>query len=263
MLTKKKPIYAALVLILAMLACNMPSAQASPEDLVATITAQALLVQNGQGNAPTSTPESGFTATPEFTPTNTLTPTPSVPMVSVSQNTNCRTGPGTEYDLIGALLIGQTAEVVGKSTATNYWIINTPGSSGTCWLWGNYATVTGNTAILAEWPIPPTPTPSLPAAPQTFKVHITCNMVNNPFIHNEVHIQLTWVDVATNESGYRVYRDGGLLATLGANETGYSDTTSLPAIWLIGDPPPSVTYGVEAFNGAGKSAFKDKTVTCP
>jgi hypothetical protein len=165
--------------------------------------------------------------------------------------------------LIGALLIGQTAEVVGKNTPSNYWIIKTPGSSGICWLWGQYATITGNLTLLNEYPVPPTPTPSLPLAPKEFKVQISCNMVNNPFLHNEVHIQLSWVDVATNESGYKVYRDGSLLATLGANETSFSDTTSLAAIWLVGDPPPSVTYAIEAYNGAGKSSLKDKTVSCP
>ncbi len=267
MLKKKQILYSSISLIIAMLACNMPSSQPSEENLAMTITAQALLLQNEQNpadaGAVTSTSEPSFTSTPEFTPTVALTPTPSVPTASVSQNTNCRTGPGTEYDLIGALLIGQTAEVIGKNTPSSYWVIKTPGGSGFCWLWGQFATVSGNTTNLPEYPVPATPTPSLPAAPKEFKVQISCNMVNNPFIHNEVKIKLSWVDVANNEQGYKIYRDGSLLATLGANETSFSDTTSLAAIWLIGDPPPSVTYGVEAFNGAGKSNLKDKTVSCP
>jgi hypothetical protein len=69
--------------------------------------------------------------------------------------------------------------------------------------------------------------------------------------------------VATNEEGYKVYRDNALLATLGANETSFSDDTTLPGIWLVGDPPPSVEYSVEAFNGAGKSNDKSKSVSCP
>jgi hypothetical protein len=54
-----------------------------------------------------------------------------------------------------------------------------------------------------------------------------------------------WNDTATNESGYRVYRDGNLIATLGANATGYTDSPP------YGGP---YTYGVEAFNAAGASS---------
>ena len=103
--------------------------------------------------------------TSTFTPTISITTTPTVPIVSVSVNTNCRTGPGTVYDLIGALLVGERAVVVGKYTARNYWIINNPDRSGTCWLWGEYATVLGNTAGLPEYASPPTPTPSITPTP--------------------------------------------------------------------------------------------------
>lgn len=58
-------------------------------------------------------------------------------------------------------------------------------------------------------------------------------------------VMLGWVDVADNEEGYRVYRDGALIATLGANASGYTDQ---PA---YGGP---YTYGVEAYNSTGASA---------
>ncbi len=58
-------------------------------------------------------------------------------------------------------------------------------------------------------------------------------------------VTLSWIDVADNEDGYRVYRNGNLIATLGANETGYTDNPP------YGGP---YTYGAEAFNEAGASA---------
>ena len=73
---------------------------------------------------------------PTPTPTGTTLP---VPKVSVSVGTNCRTGPGKTYAYIGELKVGETAEVVGKKTSYNYWIIKNPSASGTCWLWGEYA----------------------------------------------------------------------------------------------------------------------------
>jgi hypothetical protein len=111
-----------------------------------------------------STPTATFTAV--STPTQTLTPspvftaTPIVPQVSVSVATNCRVGPGKVYDRVGALLVGQVAEVVGRDYTGNYWYIHNPNhSNGFCWLWGEYATVTGNFAALPMFTPPPTPTP--------------------------------------------------------------------------------------------------------
>jgi hypothetical protein len=108
------------------------------------------------------------TLTPIFipTPTGTLTPspiftfTPAVPQISVSVATNCRTGPGKVYDRVGTLLVGQVAEVVGRDYTGNYWFIRNPNQSGGfCWLWGEYATVTGTFAVLPILTPPPTPTP--------------------------------------------------------------------------------------------------------
>lgn len=250
-----RAVFALNVLLIAALSCTLSSSQ-SP-DLAATITAQALTLQ-----APSGTPEAS--ATPTDTPTITPTSTPSVPQVSVSSATNCRTGPSTAYDLIFTMNPGQTAEVVGKHTPSGYWIIKNP-AGGTCWLWGQYATVTGNVAGLSEVPQPPTPTPSEPAAPKNFHATSSCTASGVLFTSN-IHVSLTWTDEATNEDGYHIFRRDALLATLGANSTSFeNDTTIRSLILLIGTPhaPPTITYGVEAFNGAGHSATKEVSIGCP
>jgi hypothetical protein len=81
-------------------------------------------------------------------------------MVIVSRATNCRFGPGTIYDLLGVLLVGETTEVTARSSAPNYWIVNNPDRAGECWLWAQYATVSGDTSVLPLRTPPPTPTPS-------------------------------------------------------------------------------------------------------
>lgn len=115
------------------------------------------------GSIPTATltlvPSLTLTPTVTFTPTITLTPTLEKPMVSVSVNTNCRTGPGKIYAINGALLVNEEAEVVGKSPDGEYWIIKNPDRAGECWLWGYYATVKGPTDALPVITPPPTPTP--------------------------------------------------------------------------------------------------------
>jgi len=238
-------------LIAALSACNLPSGQATETptpDLALTVTALA----NG-GDTPEVPQE---TATPEFTATPELTFTPSVPEVTVSQNTNCRTGPSVQYDNIGALLINQTGIVVGKSTQTGYWIINNPGKSGTCWLYPQYATVSGNTANLPEYPVPPTPTPSptptftpspTPSAPAPV-TNVTMDMVCPNASHSGT---LKWEDKSNNEDGFNIYINNALVASIPANSTSYVVAASPGGPFPLGI---ASKFEVEAFNGAGKAA---------
>ena len=164
----KRLFAATIILVLGMLACNLPSqttppppvnTQAStpqPADLSVALT---LAVQTIQ--AATQQAQSGI-------PTNTAPPPATAPTVTVSSATNCRTGPNVNYDLVMQFQPGMSADVIGKYTPANYWIINYPGGGGnSCWLWGQYATITGDTDGLPEMTppaMPPTPTPA-PTAP--------------------------------------------------------------------------------------------------
>jgi hypothetical protein len=235
-------------------------------ELALTITAQALLLEPGAPSAQ-DTPLPVFTSTFEFTSTPAFTSTPSVPTATVSENTNCRTGPGTQYDLIGALLIGQSAEVVGKNSASNYWIIKNPGKSGTCWLWGQYATVSGNTSGLTEYAVPPTPTPlptSTPTATPTLAppvavANLTEAKICIPLVAPTYQYtgNINWEDKSNNEKGFNIYLNGALFATIGPNLTTYAIP---PLVFPAGTP---LKMGVEAYNDAGKSATKDITIICP
>ncbi len=83
------------------------------------------------------------------TSTNIPTQTPSIPMVSVTTATNCRTGPSVNYAFVMLFQPGMTAQVVGKYAPNYYWIITTP-TGGTCWLLGSYANVQGDVSKLPE-----------------------------------------------------------------------------------------------------------------
>jgi hypothetical protein len=130
-------------------ASEMPSPTSSPDLAPATQTPST------QTPFVTMTPISFFTSTPG------LTFTPVAAQITVSVPTNCRTGPGVTYDRVGGLQVGEVAEVVGRHADRNYWVIRNPGRpSELCWLWGEYATVTGNTSGLPVMTPPPTPTPA-------------------------------------------------------------------------------------------------------
>ena len=163
------------VLLIASQACA-PLVPSTPDpNSINTAVAQTLAA------APTQTSQPGIPVTGQESPTPTATPlvvlsptavftstsVSNVPQVSVSTPTNCRVGPGIAYERVGGLQVGEVAEVVGRNATGNYWIIRNPERPNQfCWLWGQYATVTGNTTALPVYTPPPTPTP-LPTATPT------------------------------------------------------------------------------------------------
>lgn len=261
MSARKTTLALSLLLVAALSACNLPSEQGTPTpDLALTVTALA------QTFATDTPPPVLDTPTPEFTATPGFTPTPSVPTVTVSVNTNCRTGPSTQYDNIGALLVGQVGTIVGKNTQTGYWIINNPGKSGTCWLFPGYAIVSGNTAGLPEYSIPPTPTPSPtptptstptpPAAPSNLTANKACAPSGVPGFFNAGGV-ITWQDNSDNEAGFNIYLGNNSHGSVGPN------VTNFPIPPLLVSAGQSITMGVEAYNSGGKSAKVEITFSCP
>lgn len=69
---------------------------------------------------------------------------------------------------------------------------------------------------------------------------------------------LTWEDKSDNEDGFNVYVNGSPFATLVKNTLSFT----VPAGTYF-DPGTSVTYGVEAFNTAGKATIATVSASCP
>jgi hypothetical protein len=100
-----------------------------------------------------------FTPTPELSSTPQETLAPASPVVTVSEQTNCRSGPGTGFEVLGVMDIGESAEVVGHSIYNDNWLIKLPKNPAiTCWLWAQYATVRGDVSNVPEIVPPATPT---------------------------------------------------------------------------------------------------------
>lgn len=134
-----------------------PTAAAESEFAVQTQQAvieatQQALIDNVQATAQAMNPTEENTVPVEtFVPT----PQPGVPTVSVSVDTNCRVGPGVEYETVDYVLVGQSVEVVGIDSTGSYYIIQRP-YGGTCWLWAHYATLDGDPNSLSVM-TPPEP----------------------------------------------------------------------------------------------------------
>jgi hypothetical protein len=171
------------MLLVASIACEFPGRVIFDTDEISTAAAQTVIASL-TGVAPqetlslvSSTPMVSFTPLPPtatstitLTPTVTLTftpvftATPTIPQLTVSVDTNCRVGPGVIYARVGALLVGEIAEVYGRDPTGKYWFIRNPDSnSNFCWLWGEYATLAGPFQSLPVFTPPPTPTPTFTA----------------------------------------------------------------------------------------------------
>ena len=148
--------FPALFLLLALLSCDlMGSTSIYPE---ATQTMQALAtfvaaVESGQVVAGSAVDSASV---PESADAATATSTTCVPLVSVTTNTNCRSGPGEPYLYLGALVVGEEAQVVGQSSVPDFMIIDNPDNPGEqCWIWDMYAQVSCDISMLPVMEPPP------------------------------------------------------------------------------------------------------------
>lgn len=112
---------------------------------------------------PTETPQPGTeTVTPEIT--DTATPGPVT--ISVTRPTHCRSGPGKQFEIVGSLLVGMKANVVGREPTNQYWYIENPYVfTEYCWVWGQYAEFEGNSLLVPLVTSPPAPTTTGSAIP--------------------------------------------------------------------------------------------------
>ena len=152
-------------------------------------------------------------------------PTLTAPMLTVQEATNCRTGPGTDYDIIVTYQPGTKLEIAGRYEPGNFWLVKSAESpTGTCWMWGGYVEVTGSYSAVASVTPPPTSTTGPPSSGTLFveKWEFSCSGGTLTFTMN-------WKDQASDETGYRIFRNGEQLVELPANSTSYTDTFNPPA----------------------------------
>jgi hypothetical protein len=239
--------FPALILVAAILACNTPAEQVPPPEEIQTAAALTLQVIFTPSVTPTtSTLSVTNTDSPLITqtlstagsPTVTTTPTYSVPMLTVQESTHCRTGPGEEYDVVITYLTGKKLEIAGRYDPGNFWLVKSNESpTGTCWLWGQFVEVAGSYWTVASVTPPATATIAPPRAPGIVKWEFFCS-------DGTLTFNVTWADNATNETGYRVFRNGEQAAELPADSTNYTDNFAI-------SQDQSLEYYVQVYSPAG------------
>ena len=102
---------------------------------------------------------------PTATALPTTPPTPAVPFAVVSAPTvNVRSGPGTDYVVVGSLVAGQSCAISGRNQAATWWQLScTGGVSG--WVFGELLALAGP---ISNVPVVQAAPPPTPAPPTTF-----------------------------------------------------------------------------------------------
>lgn len=236
------------LLALVTLACGIGiPAQSSNDsrDAIATVVAMTLQAQ-GLPTFAASTETPGIPFASPAPPT----PTASKAILTINQNSNCREGPSQNFKVVTAFTPGTTLDILGKDSANNFWLVKIPNSEETCWVWGQYATPSGDYEAVAEVTPEAGGQNQVPARPGSLFYNYLCTNGGTT-----VTTDLSWTDAADNENGYRVYRFDTIIADLPANSTSYTDNTTI-------SPGSGLTYYVEAYNNAGASARRTASFTC-
>lgn len=174
-----------------------------------------------------SVPDSTATADPTIPPVETAVMTTATAIAAVQTSTkyikaltdvNIRSGPGTEYSIIGWVATGRTATVTGVSNDANWWrVVCADGTIGNCWMTARplYTQPTEAPAT----PLSVTPTAAACTNAATFVADVT--VPDNSEIDANTTFMKIWriqnSGTCTWDDQYQLVPAGGPL--LGANVT--------------------------------------------
>jgi hypothetical protein len=142
----RRHLWIAATLIVTLSSCNLPASQTTEVPASTLIP----LLDTPTSSSPTPTPVPFETLVNLELPTPAATPTPSIFLASPKdQPVNCRFGPATSYAIIGALLLGRQAEVIGRNTDSTWWYVRNPSDPSTsCWLSAEFVVTVGDVQSL-------------------------------------------------------------------------------------------------------------------
>src|SRR5215213_2869674 len=137
---------AVIAALIGLSSCNLPTSQ-----MTATpASALTPLLDTPTSSTSTPTPVPFETLISLEFPTITPTSTPSVFLASPKdQPVNCRFGPATSYAIIGALVVGRQAEIIGRTQDSSWWYVRNPSDpSISCWLSAEFVQTVGDVQSL-------------------------------------------------------------------------------------------------------------------
>lgn len=129
---------------------------------------------------PTSTSTQTETPTetglPSNTPPDTVMQQSNSPIVTVNRNANLRSGPGTNYPIIGAANAGEQFTVIAQTGNgdTKWYLVEQKAGNG-AWVWAEALTKVYNETIPTVVTVPPIPKPVADSLPTSYTGTVTFN----------------------------------------------------------------------------------------
>ncbi|MCH7479777.1 MAG: SH3 domain-containing protein [Chloroflexi bacterium] len=148
------------------------------------------------------------------------------PTATVSKDTNCRGGPNTIYNVIKVVTVGEELEVVGQYPDGPYVIVDL-GNGKQCWLWLEYASLTGDISGLLAFSAPAPPvvvitSTSAPSSPLALS-HYGYNECGN-----KVYMVVVAVQNNSSEAFQSVYVKLIHLQSGGGTHSMFTETNNAP-----------------------------------
>lgn len=237
------------LVIIFMLACNMPGGGVATSE-VATLapsvdtagTAVQLTVAAKLAEV-TNAPVADIP--PSVTPTvsPSVTPTQCTPTVTATKDANIRSGPGTEYDIVGSLLLNSTASVAGKNDASTWWYILMPGSTTNYgWIANTVVTPSCLPQTVQVVAAPPTPIPPSPTNTQTPEVVLAPPVAGVPDLVASAY-QYSPKPAVKNQVAY---------IQVTVTNKGNAPAGGFAVVWYSNQSAPGCSWQVQGL-GVGKS----------
>lgn len=170
----KKLLFIGTLLVVLMLISSCDKAATSPNmdatmavNVAVAQTAAVLQTEAAQTISAFEQLHPTVTSTPTSTATLESTATPEKFTITLSRDTYCRTGTSSQFPSVMYVTAGTTLEVLARNPTNDSYYVKDPNHNNSyCWIWGEYATASGDQKILPMYtskPLPtntPTPTPA-------------------------------------------------------------------------------------------------------
>ena len=150
------------------------------------------------------------------------------PTATVSKDTNCRGGSSTNYNVVLVVSVGIALDIVGRYVDGPYVIVDLGGGKD-CWLWLEYAVITGDTSGLPAYSAPAPPvvvitstSTSAPSSPLALS-HYGYNECGN-----KVYMVVVAVQNNSSEAFQSVYVKLIHLQSGGGTHSMFTETNNAP-----------------------------------
>lgn len=228
---------------------NVPAAGAAASTPAGAAATPPVVESPTAGSAPTAVAITLIP--PSATPAPPPTPASTQPVVTTLGSLNVRSGPGTDYDVIGRLTQGESLPITGRNSEATWWQVTFPaGSNGRGWVSASpQFTTASNAANVPVVQAPPRPTPAPPTPIPTVALPtIQFFRADRDAINSGERVTLSWELSGAREAFLRYDDISEGIVSPGSKAVSPTKTTvyTLLARGAAGDTTAQVTVKVNS-----------------